>query len=145
MPIVMNTTSNIFEHLGDVVFVVDEPAGIEGYLSEFYERLSERYREIDQADDIALTPDELFSLPKSCDSLSRCDSASSCAHSAASLLKQISIWRWTPKPPKCNWAAHAARASPSSYFPRSKARWKSNGNHNRRCAITGVFPTSLRK
>src|SRR5204863_5422077 len=30
------------------------------YLSEFYERLSERYREIDQADDIALTPGELF-------------------------------------------------------------------------------------
>ena len=60
MPIVMNTTSNIFEHLGDVVFVVDEPAGIEGYLSEFYERVSERYTEIDQADDIALTPEELF-------------------------------------------------------------------------------------
>ncbi|HEX7772865.1 MAG TPA: hypothetical protein VF435_10630, partial [Pyrinomonadaceae bacterium] len=60
MPIVMTTTSNIFEHLGDVVFIVDEPAGIEGYLSEFYERVSERYREIDQADDIALTPEELF-------------------------------------------------------------------------------------
>ena len=40
--------------------IVDEPAGIESYLSEFYERLSERYREIDQADDIALAPEELF-------------------------------------------------------------------------------------
>jgi len=60
MPIVMTTASNVFEHLGDVVFVVDEPAGVEGYLSEFYERLSERYREIDQADDIALMPEELF-------------------------------------------------------------------------------------
>ena len=80
MPIVMNTTSNIFEHLGDVVFVVDEPAGIEGYLSEFYERLSERYSEIDQADDIALTPDELFLTAEELRSLSRCDSASSCAH-----------------------------------------------------------------
>ncbi|HEX7331472.1 MAG TPA: transcription-repair coupling factor [Pyrinomonadaceae bacterium] len=60
IPIVMNTTSNVFEHLGDVVFVIEEPGGVEAYLSEFYERLSERYREIDQADDIALTPEELF-------------------------------------------------------------------------------------
>ena len=60
IPLAMNTTSNVFEHLGDSVLVVDEPAGIESYLSEFYERLSERYSEIDQADDIALTPEELF-------------------------------------------------------------------------------------
>src|SRR5215212_8514072 len=52
--------SSVFDHLGDVVLVIDEPSGIEAYLSEFYERLSERYREIDEADDVALTPDELF-------------------------------------------------------------------------------------
>ena len=39
IPILTNTTSNVFEHLGDVVFVIDEPAGVESYLSEFYERL----------------------------------------------------------------------------------------------------------
>jgi transcription-repair coupling factor (superfamily II helicase) len=60
MPIVMNCTSTIFEHLGDAVLVIDEPAGIESYLSEFYERIADRYREIDQADDIALAPEELF-------------------------------------------------------------------------------------
>jgi transcription-repair coupling factor (superfamily II helicase) len=60
IPISMNCNSSLFEHLGDAVLIVDEPAGIESYLSEFYERLSERYREIDQADDIALTPEELF-------------------------------------------------------------------------------------
>ena len=60
IPIAMNCTSNVFDHLGDAVLIVDEPAGIESYLSEFYERLSERYREIDQADDIALAPEELF-------------------------------------------------------------------------------------
>src|SRR5215216_5849217 len=52
--------SSVFDHLGDVVLVIDEPSGIEAYLSEFYERLSARYREIDEADDIALTPEELF-------------------------------------------------------------------------------------
>ena len=59
-PISMNCNSSVFEHLGDAVLIVDEPAGVEGYLSEFYERLSDRYREIDQADDIALAPEELF-------------------------------------------------------------------------------------
>src|SRR5215211_260576 len=60
IPISMNCTSSVFDHLGDAVLIVDEPAGIESYLSEFYERLSERFREIDQADDIALAPEELF-------------------------------------------------------------------------------------
>ena len=60
MPIAMSCCSSVFEHLGDAVLIVDEPAGVESYLSEFYERLSARYREIDQADDIALTPEELF-------------------------------------------------------------------------------------
>ncbi len=60
IPIVLNCTSNIFDHLGDAVLIVDEPSGIELYLSDFYERLVERYHEIDQADDIALAPDELY-------------------------------------------------------------------------------------
>ncbi|HKN84748.1 MAG TPA: transcription-repair coupling factor, partial [Pyrinomonadaceae bacterium] len=60
IPISMDCTATVFDHLRDAVLVIDEPAGIESYLSEFYERLSERYREIDQADDIALTPEELF-------------------------------------------------------------------------------------
>jgi transcription-repair coupling factor (superfamily II helicase) len=60
LPITMDCCSSVFDHLGDVVLVIDEPSGIEAYLSEFYERLSDRYREIDEADDIALTPEELF-------------------------------------------------------------------------------------
>lgn len=55
-----NSNSTVFDHLKDVVVVVDEPSAIESYLSEFYERLNARYNEIDQADDIGLTPEELF-------------------------------------------------------------------------------------
>jgi transcription-repair coupling factor (superfamily II helicase) len=58
--IATDCTSTVFDHLGDAVLVVDEPGGIESYLSDFYERLADRYREIDQADDIALRPEELF-------------------------------------------------------------------------------------
>ena len=64
IPITTDCTSTVFDHLGDAVLVVDEPAGIESYLSEFYERLSDRYAEIDRADDIALTPEELFLTPE---------------------------------------------------------------------------------
>jgi transcription-repair coupling factor (superfamily II helicase) len=60
IPISMDCNATVFDHLGDAVLVVDEPGGIESYLSEFYERLTDRYREIDQADDIALRPEELF-------------------------------------------------------------------------------------
>ena len=55
-----NSNASVFDHLKDVVVVVDEPSAIESYLSEFYERLKDRYDEIDEADDIALTPEELF-------------------------------------------------------------------------------------
>ncbi|HKR14199.1 MAG TPA: transcription-repair coupling factor, partial [Pyrinomonadaceae bacterium] len=60
IPLTTNNDATIFDHLKDVVIVVDEPGTIESYLGEFYERMNERYQEIDLADDLALTPDELF-------------------------------------------------------------------------------------
>lgn len=60
IPIITSSNSSIFEHLGNAVLVVDEPGAIETYLGEVYESLGERYREIDQADDIALAPEELY-------------------------------------------------------------------------------------
>jgi transcription-repair coupling factor (superfamily II helicase) len=60
MPIIRDADSNIFDHLGNSVLVVDEPSTIESYLSEVFENLSDRYNEIDQADDIALPPAELY-------------------------------------------------------------------------------------
>ncbi len=60
IPIIKDCNSNIFEHLNDAVLVVDEPGSIEAYLSDDYEELSRRFNEIDQADDIALPPEELY-------------------------------------------------------------------------------------
>ena len=60
IPIIKNCNSTVFDHLGDAVLVIDEPGGIEAYLSEFYENVSDRFRQIDEADDIALSPEELF-------------------------------------------------------------------------------------
>lgn len=60
IPIIKDCDSTIFEHLDNCVFVIDEPASLESYFSEIYEGLEERFREIDQADDIALLPGELY-------------------------------------------------------------------------------------
>jgi transcription-repair coupling factor (superfamily II helicase) len=60
IPITKPCTSNIFDHLGNAVLIVDEPSSIELYLSDVYEGLTERYQEIDQSDDIALAPEELY-------------------------------------------------------------------------------------
>jgi len=60
IPITKDCTASVFDHLKDAVLIVDEPSGIESYLGETYEELTRRYHEIDQADDIALPPQELY-------------------------------------------------------------------------------------
>lgn len=60
IPIIKDCNGSIFEHLNDAVLVIDEPGSIESYLSDDYDELSRRYKEIDQADEIALPPDELY-------------------------------------------------------------------------------------
>ena len=60
VPIARACDSTLFEHLKDAVLIIDEPSGIETYLSGVYESLAERYREVEAADDIALAPEELY-------------------------------------------------------------------------------------
>ncbi|HKO45996.1 MAG TPA: transcription-repair coupling factor [Pyrinomonadaceae bacterium] len=60
MPIVRERSATVFDYLNDAVLVVDEPGGVETYLGEVYQTLTDRYEETDAADDIALRPDELY-------------------------------------------------------------------------------------
>jgi transcription-repair coupling factor (superfamily II helicase) len=60
MPLVRERNATVFEYLNDNVLVIDEPAGIESYLAEVYQSLADRHDETDAADDIALTPAELY-------------------------------------------------------------------------------------
>ena len=64
-------------------------ASIESYLSEFYENLSDRYRQIDEADDIALAPEELFLTAEELRQLIPARQRLSCARSVAPQSKQI--------------------------------------------------------
>ena len=60
MPIVFNCNSSIFDYVKDAIFVIDEPATVETYLSDVYQGLADRFAETDAEDDIALRPDELY-------------------------------------------------------------------------------------
>lgn len=60
MPLVRERNSTVFEYLKDAVLIIDEPAGVESYLSEVYQSLSDRFSETEAADDLGLAPEELY-------------------------------------------------------------------------------------
>jgi transcription-repair coupling factor (superfamily II helicase) len=60
LPLVREQASSIFDYLKDAVLVIDEPVAVESYLSEAYQTLADRYAATEAADDIGLTPAELY-------------------------------------------------------------------------------------
>lgn len=60
MPLVRERNSTVFDYLKNAVLVVDEPSGVESYLSEAYQSLADRFSETDAADDLGLAPQELY-------------------------------------------------------------------------------------
>lgn len=60
LPLVRERNSSVFEYLKDAVIVVDDPSGIDSYLGDVYQSLADRFRETDAADDLALSPEELY-------------------------------------------------------------------------------------
>ncbi|MDQ6788850.1 MAG: transcription-repair coupling factor, partial [Acidobacteriota bacterium] len=60
IPIVKPRRSSVFDFLKECIFVVDEPPISEQTLSLYYENLEKRFAETTEADDIGLTPNELF-------------------------------------------------------------------------------------
>ncbi|HEY0077625.1 MAG TPA: transcription-repair coupling factor [Pyrinomonadaceae bacterium] len=64
--LVRDTKASAFDYLRDVgdrgetVLVVNEPGGVEQYLSQTFETLSARYAENEAADEIGLRPEEIY-------------------------------------------------------------------------------------
>ncbi|HEY1402535.1 MAG TPA: CarD family transcriptional regulator, partial [Pyrinomonadaceae bacterium] len=59
--LVHSTPASAFDYLRrETVFVADEPAALETFLGNTYETLSARYTETENADEIALRPQELY-------------------------------------------------------------------------------------
>jgi transcription-repair coupling factor (superfamily II helicase) len=60
IPLVARTDASGFDYLRDAVLVVDEPVGVEQYLSNSFETVAARYGENDAAGEIGLRPEELY-------------------------------------------------------------------------------------
>ena len=60
LPLVRENDASALDYFKDAVLVIDEPATIESYLAGAFQTLAERYAETDAADDLALTPEELY-------------------------------------------------------------------------------------
>jgi len=141
IPIIRNANSSIFEHLGNCVLVVDEPSSIETYLGEVFENLSDRYREIDQADDIALPPEELY-LPV--EELRRLIQARNVSNSELSDGPQPNLTRILPSKPKrlkFRSAGVVDRGSRHSCFPLQSEQQSLSGKRSRQCVTTDGWLT----
>ncbi len=62
--LVAPTDSCAFDYLRNSVLVVDEPGGVDSYLSNVYATLAENYAATEAGDDLALRPDELYLKPE---------------------------------------------------------------------------------
>ena len=60
MPLAEVRKTSPFDYLNDAVLAVDEPGGIEKFLSGVYNKLEINYSETEEADEIGLRPSELY-------------------------------------------------------------------------------------
>ncbi len=60
IPLVKPLTGTVFDHLGDCVFVIDEPVTVEHTLTSLYGHVNNNYDSITESGDIGLDPGELF-------------------------------------------------------------------------------------
>ncbi|MFZ0063052.1 MAG: transcription-repair coupling factor [Pyrinomonadaceae bacterium] len=63
LPLVRERNSSVFEYLKDAILVIDEPSGIDSFLGDVYQSLTDRFNETDAADDLGLAPEELYLTP----------------------------------------------------------------------------------
>ena len=63
LPLSRPLSSTVFDYLGDVVFIVDEPATVETSLSHFYGHTRARFQAVTESGEIGPDPTELFIEP----------------------------------------------------------------------------------
>ena len=62
--LVQEKPKSVFSYFKDAVLIIDEPVAVETYLSTAFQTLAERYAETDAADDLGLSPEELYLTPE---------------------------------------------------------------------------------
>jgi len=58
--LINESPASVFDYFKDTVLIVDEPIAVESFLANAFQTLEERYMETDAADDLGLSPHELY-------------------------------------------------------------------------------------
>ena len=134
LPLVRENGASALDYFKDAVLVIDEPATIESYLAGAFQTLAERHAETDAADDLALTPEELYltaeELRARIDALPRIE-LRALGRTAAKIDEEIAL---EAEQPKVSLGKERARRKPLFLFPNADAtaavpaevEWKSH-------------------
>ena len=117
LPLVHENGTSALDYFKDSVLVIDEPATIESYLAGAFQTLAERYAETDAADDLALTPEELYLRPEELrtriDALPRIE-LRALGRTAAKIDEEIAL---EAEEPKVSVGKQRAKRKPLFLFP----------------------------
>jgi transcription-repair coupling factor (superfamily II helicase) len=133
LPLVRENGASALDYFNDAVLVIDEPATIESYLAGAFQTLAERYADTDAADDLALTPEELYLTAKELrvriDALPRIE-LRALGRTAAKIDEEIAL---EAEEPKVSVGKHRAKRKPLFLFPNAdessiapEIEWKSH-------------------
>ena len=115
--------ASIFDYLKDAVLIVEEPVAVESFLSTAFQTLEERYAETDAADDLGLTPNELYltaeELRTAIDAMQRVE-LRALGRTAAKMDQEIAM---DAEAPKVSVGKERALRKPLFLFP-SSASWQ---------------------
>lgn len=117
LPLMRENGASALDYFKDAVLVIDEPATIESYLASAFQTLAERHAETDAADDLALTPEELYltaeELRARIDALPRIE-LRALGRTAAQIDEEIAL---EAEAPKVSLGKERARKKPLFLFP----------------------------
>jgi transcription-repair coupling factor (superfamily II helicase) len=134
LPLVRENGASALDYFKDAVLVIDEPATIESYLASAFQTLAERHAETDAADDLALTPEELYltapELRARIDALPRIE-LRALGRTAAKIDEEIAL---DAEEPKVSVGKQRTKRKPLFLFPNADAtsplpaevEWKSH-------------------
>jgi transcription-repair coupling factor (superfamily II helicase) len=115
--LVHESSASVFDYLKDAILIVDEPIAVESFLANALQTMEERYAETDAADDLGLSPHELYLNPEELrariDSMPRVD-LRALGRTAARIDQEIAL---DAEAPKVSVGKERAKRKPLFLFP----------------------------
>ncbi|MDX6578413.1 MAG: hypothetical protein QOE96_4366, partial [Blastocatellia bacterium] len=114
--------AGLFEYLKDAILVADEPVAVENYLASAFQTVAERYAATDAADDLGLSPTELYltaeELRAGIDTMQRIE-LRTLGRTATTIDQEIAL---DAKAPKVSLGKERAQRKPLFLFPGDDGR-----------------------